>query len=1213
MSKKRPTTDNLIAASYIIGVGASAGGLEAITSLFENIPDHTGFAYIIVQHLSPDHKSLMAELLSKHTTMKVVEAEDGMQLMTDCVYVLPSKKFMKVDDGRLRLKEKAKTHQPNNAIDVFFESLAVQYKERAIGIVLSGTGTDGTKGLLSIKEHGGIVIVQDPITADFDGMPNSAIAADVADLILPPETMAAELIEYLAEPAANKTFHVKGRRDEVMLRDVLLFIRKATGHDFGYYKRPTLYRRLAKRISELNIHNIRDYLDYLNYHPGEVKILCQEFLINVTAFFRDKDAFDLLRLKVIPSIIGDKNPGDSVKVWSVACSTGEEAYSFAILFSEYMTKHNIDDVNVKIFATDIDKEALEVASKGLYSKSAVQEIAPQRLSQFFTVEGDSYRINPTIRKMVVFSYHDILKDPPFSRMDLITCRNMLIYISAEPQQEILHKLHFALNLDGYLFLGSSEDVGIVRKAMAEVDKKWRIYRCISKTRLNNYESIFSAIDKKNIAFNLPQAKTKNPLQHIAELAKDTLFEQQAFAGIFIDPNMEVKQATGNYKSYITLPESNFNFNLLKLVTPDLAIALSVAIRRATQENESVTMRHVTVHEENKRRNVTITVKPYLQQKDYSQQFLFIVLTEGNFEASPAGVVSSNSSVDNSRLNELERELKETRENLQAVIEEVETANEELQSNNEEMLSTNEELQSTNEELQSLNEELHTVSAEHQLKIKELMELNDDMNNFFRNSDIGQILIDRKLIIRKFSPAITRMVNLIDSDLNRSITDITTRFNDFDFISDIRKVMDESRPVEREISLSDAIYLMRIAPYLKQDNSTDGVVVNFIDVTEIKKLHSILEAILNSAPSTISAMRAIRNTNNEIIDFQYTAANAALEREARIERGQIIHKTFRNLFPEQSKDHFSYYKRVVETGEPVQYEYYYDKTDKWHDIVLVKLQDGLVSISTDITDKKKAADIIAQNYEELKSSSGKLQSMNVELERSNMDLLQFASVASHDLKEPLRKIQTYGNMLFAKTKDRLEDSELSNLKKIITASDRMQRLIEDVLTLSKLSNRDLAMERVDLNEVLSRIVDDLEITVNEKKANIKIGELPVINGITGQMHQLFQNLISNALKFSGAEDASITITAKPISEILAKELDINASDYVCISVKDNGIGFEDIYKEKIFGIFQRLHGNNFEGTGIGLAICKKIVENHKGFLTAQSTLQKGAEFFIVLPV
>lgn len=1207
--KNNPAEGSQSFPTHIIGIGASAGGLEAINDFFEHTPGSTGFSFVVIQHLSPDHKSLMSELLTKHTVMKVHEAEHGMTLKSNEVYLLPSKKFMTLEHDKIVLHDKVKSNQPNNAIDVFFQSLAENYTSRAIGVILSGTGTDGTKGLESIKKAGGIGIVQDPMTAAFDGMPNTAINAGLADLILSPDCMLNELKDFLKEANALRLYQLNSYRDEFVLRDILMLIRRETGMDFSYYKRPTLFRRLSKRLLELNISRIKDYLTYLNQKPDEIKMISQDFLINVTYFFRDKQAFEFLQHSIIPAIMKDKTHGDVVKAWSLACSSGEEAYTLAILFHEYLEKKSLFDINIKIFATDIDREALEKASKGCYPKSALKEVSEQRINRYFTADGSNYRVNPEIRKMIVFSYHDILKDPPFSRMDLISCRNMLIYIGAEAQKEIIRKIHFALNIDGYLFLGPSEHVGQAMSSMQEIDKKWRIYKNVTKARPSDNDPVFSMLDRSLGGSVSP--KVKNPLHHIPELFKETLLEEYSFAGIYIDTNFEVKQATGNYKKYIDLPENGFNFNIMKLVPPDLGIALNVAIRKAMKDHDPVTMKRVKVAGESETKYVNITVKPYLRQNEFHQQFLFIVLTDApgkHVDEQTSGIELSN--VD--RVEEMEKELKETKENLQAVIEEIEAANEELQSTNEEMVSTNEELQSTNEELQSLNEELHTVSSEHQQKIKELMELNDDMNNYFRNSDIGQILVDRNLIIRKFTPAATQMVNLIEADVNRSILDITTRISGFDLVSDIRSVMDSLKYIEREIYLESDAYLMRVSPYVKLDRSTDGVVITFVDVTESKKVESILSAVLDATPSAIAAMRAVRNSRNTIVDFEFLVLNRAVEKQFGVKPEPLKGKKLKELKSSKWEEHFKQYVEVVESGQTRHYEYYDEEQGRWQDVVLVKLMDGLVVMVTDVTDKKKAADLIAQGFEDLKATSKKLRSTNLKLEQSNMDLLQFASVASHDLKEPLRKIQTFGNILLSKVKDKLDPVEMGHLNKIISSSSRMQKLIEDVLTLSKLSNRDLEFEEVDLNSVLSLIKEDLEITIKEKKATLIIAELPIIKGVQGQMHQIFQNLISNALKFTNGKKPEIRITEKPVTKEIAEELRIKSKNYTCISVKDNGIGFEDTYKDKIFGIFQRLNGNTYDGTGIGLAICKKIVENHSGHITARSKLGKGAEFFILLP-
>jgi two-component system CheB/CheR fusion protein len=863
---------------YVVGIGASAGGLDAINQFFENVPDKSGFAFIIIQHLSPDYKSLMVELLTKHTHMKVVEAEDQMLIKKNCVYLLPSKKTLTVKHGKLQLHEKEKVALPINTIDIFFESIAQEYGANAVGVILSGTGTDGTKGVQAISNKGGVVIIQDPATATFNGMPNSAIGSGVANMVLPPQSMASELIDYITEPDSARSVRLNTHNDELVLREIISLIRKVTGQDFNHYKKPTLIRRLSKRMSELSIPGAEDYLQYMNENVSEIKFIAHDFLINVTHFFRDKEAFDIIKEDVIPAIIKSKDPGDVVKVWSVACSSGEEAYSLAILFHEYLAKSNIKEISVKIFATDIDRDSLEIASKGVYSRTILDNVPGQIVAKYFDVEGENYRVNPEIRKMVVFSHHDVVKDPPFGRLDLISCRNMMIYINSDTQKEILKKLHFALNLKGYLFVGPSEHIDIIKTSLEEVDKKWKIYKCVSKTRLYEQAPYFRAMEKSSLVSGLGE-KVKNPLHHLGDLFKETLLEDADYAGVFIDLNLEIKQAVGNYKNYIQFPDTNFNFNLTKLVHPDLAVALSASIRKAVNENIPVVSKNIKLHLDAKTRLVSIHIKPYLHHGSYAQQFLFIVFKDEVSRDVQQQVLMKNkiTAEEINRVNEVEKELKETRENLQAVIEEMEATNEELQSANEELVSTNEELQSTNEELQSLNEELHTVSTEHQMKIKELMELNDDMNNYFRNSDIGQILVDRNLIIRKFSPSVTRMVNLIPSDIHRSLLDITTRFKGVDFIGDIGRVIHTGASVEKEIIMDESFYLLRINPYERHDKKIDGVVVNFIDVTRIKRLDSILEAVFKTVPSAILAAKALRNEKKEITDFEFIAVNPACEK------------------------------------------------------------------------------------------------------------------------------------------------------------------------------------------------------------------------------------------------------------------------------------------------------------------------------------------------
>ena len=1204
---------------FVVGIGASAGGLEAIHELFDNMPDDTGYCFVIVQHLSPDYKSLMPELLAKHSQMQIFEAEDNMKLQRNCIYVIPSKYIMTLSGETIHLTHKDRKGAPNTAIDSFLESLAKAKGKDAIAVILSGTGSDGTNGIEAIKANGGIVIVQDPISAKFDGMPNSAISTGFADLILSPDMIAGELLEYLGEHQTplQKTFHEMTQKDEYLLREILEKVYKATSHDFSHYKRPTIHRRLARRMSLKNIKSLKEYLDYMNRHQDEAKDLSKEFLINVTKFFRDTEAFDELRTLVLPPLLDEKKNGEGLKLWVIACSTGEEAYSIAMMLHEYLAELKLpSEIPVKIFATDIDDAALEIASKGVYPDTIAADIGKSRLEKYFIQEGNTYRITPIIRKMVVFANHNVLKDPPFSKVDLLSCRNMLIYMSTELQKNILRTIHFAMNPGGYLFMGPSENIGMLKDSMKELSKKWKLYKNISRPVMVTHEHYSPIVESK---FNNPYStaiKSKNALNHLSEIFKDTVMDEYKYAGILIDRDFEVKQAIGNFKAYLNFPDGNFNLNLLKLVPQDLSIAISSGVRKALKESSKVVLKKIKMEGQNDKKLVNVIIKPYLDQGEYIQPFIFIAINEEEYRGNKEKLKATSSQDKTELLMEVEQELKETKENLQAVIEELETANEELQSSNEEMISANEELQSTNEELQSLNEELHTVNTEHQMKIKELVELNEDLNNYFSGTEIGQLLIDKKLIIRRFSPAIKSQINLIETDVGRSIIDISNNFQSLDFINDLKQVMKTANVIEKEVMLkNNRIYLMRISPYIKLNRTIDGVVVTFIDISETKQLSSIIDSVFNSSVSGITAKKAVRNKNNEIIDFEYIAANEAAAKMFGTTKEELIGKRVFETATENDNSYFERYKKVVEHSTTEHFEFFDTKQGKWYDIIALKMMDGLVTTFTEITEKKKAAEELAKHYSELKRTTKKLTYTNVALEQSNYDLLQFASVVSHDLKEPLRKIMTFGNLLQSIDPGKRSEKEKAYLDKMLKSSERMKNLIDDLLSFSKLSNKNVKYSEVRLEEVVKAIIDDLEIQIREQDAEISIGTLPKVEALTGQMNQLFQNLISNSLKFSKGKKPKIVISEVPLQEEFTEEHKIRKpEEYVCISVQDNGIGFEEEYREKIFGLFQRLTtADKIPGTGIGLAICRKIAENHNGFISARSEPGKGSTFYVILPL
>ena len=970
---------------FVIAIGASAGGLEAINEFFDHLPSGTQASFVIIQHLSPSHKSLMSELLAKHTQMAISEAKDGLILQPDCVYLIPNKNTMTIQRGKLRLFEKNQDKAPNMAIDIFFNSLAIDKGNKSIGIVLSGTGSDGTNGLEAIKAAGGLALVQDPQTAHFNGMPNSAIATGLVDGVLAPKDMPTFLIDYfktiLAKTPADET--EKLIENNSILEEIIQFAKDSINLDFTSYKRPTLARRVAKRMLETNHSSHEQYLAFLKENPGEVHQLCGDFLINVTRFFRDERAFAILEEKVIPEIAKNKKYDEAIKVWVAGCSTGEEAYSLAMLLDTYLNKQEIH-IPVKIFATDMDKEAIQIASKGIYPAGISQVLPPQMLAKYMVRRREDYIICEHIRKMVIFANHDVIKDAPFSKVDLISCRNMLIYMDGSLQHKVLNAFHFALNVGGYLFLGPSENLGSVKQHFEEISRKWKIYKNLEiskKTIPQNFEVRALQINSRQTNQSLIKNGKKSIQTNIGDIFSATISEEFSYAGICIDENYRLLHAIGDYKSYLTLPDWQLHFSLIKMVPDDLAVTLGASVRKVAKTNQKTTLRNLKLTRNGKSRYIDIVLKPFMSG-EYSERFIFVVFSESRSFRSKKAPEYANQH-QNEQLAALEQELNETKENLYATFEELEVSNEELQSNNEELLSANEELQSTNEELQSLNEELHTVNTEHQQKIKELIELNEDMDNYFRNADIGQMFVDQQLTIRKFTPAIVNQINLISSDIGRPLSHFSNNLQYDHLLEDIEEVIKTGNQIEKEIEIRNGNYfLMRLVPYLKQNNKLDGVVITFVDITALKNLNNTLRGILNSSINGISALKAIRNRNNEILDFEWSMANQAT--------GKLFHKDAQLLPGKKLLEELPGFKKnrlfnrlvhVVNTGELLDLElfYEYDGLQAWFHTVATKVDDGLTVTFADITDKKLADQKLLAAYQELQSAEENLKKLNNELE------------------------------------------------------------------------------------------------------------------------------------------------------------------------------------------------------------------------------------------
>ena len=960
---------------YIVAIGASAGGLEAIHEFFDHMPENSGLTFIVIQHLSPDYKSLLVELVGKHTHMKVIEAANDMTLQRNCVYIIPNKKLMTIRGHKLKLADKVKDKSPNTAIDTFFFSLASDKKDKAIAIVLSGTGTDGTKGIEAIKDAGGMVIVQEPATAKFDGMPNSAITSGNADCILPPAKMSGELHNFILQKSAPDL--AAANLDDATMNDIFSMVSEISGQDFNLYKTPTILRRIARRMLAVDIPDITKYVKYLRKNPSEVKLLAKDFLIGVTKFFRDKAAFEVLAKDILPEIIRGKQEGDLLKIWVCACSTGEEAYSIAVLANECLQKAN-KHLEVKIFATDVDDGSIEIAGRNSYPLSVAKEIPPNLLKKYFVKDRKTYSVIPSVRKQIVFAKHDVIKSPPFIKNDLVTCRNMLIYMNTLLQQKVIATFHYALVKDGFLFLGSSENASGIKEGITEISGRWKIYQktgTINYGLHHTYTSVTTILKPDKKLVKIPEEKS------VEQDFLDLIIEEFDSVGIFIDKTYTVKETVGNYRRYLNLPEKKIDLNILNLVTRDVAILLNTAVRKAWKESKKTYLHKIRMKRDGEDLFLQITVKP--PDPNSLRGFTLLLFTESKAEpGSPDGIVLPAIGPDyhQEHLLEVEAELNETRSNLQMAVEEMETTNEELQSSNEELLSANEELQSGNEELQSLNEELHTLNTEHQVKIRELIELNDDLDNYFKSTDIGQIFIDANLHIRKFNPAAVKLINLIEADIGRPINHISSNIQYDNLVADIHKVLAEENVIEKEVKLKGGTTnLMRIMPYVRKDKQRDGVVISFIDISVITELNNIISGVFNASSAAILAFKEVRNHNQRITDFKCIAYNNAalpiINKAVEELSEQPSYKTFSGL---AALITFDQILKVVEGGAALQSELQTQDQD-WYQVMTAKMDDGFVMSLTKVTDRKNAEQKLRKNYHELITAREGLKNLNLELE------------------------------------------------------------------------------------------------------------------------------------------------------------------------------------------------------------------------------------------
>ncbi len=864
----------------VVGIGASAGGLSALEQLFDSLPSDSGATFVVIQHLAPDFKSLMKELLERHTNMAVYRVQEGMELQPNSIYLIPPGQNLVLESNVLRLEARKKNlhnkHELNFPIDIFFNSLAKNYGEKSIGVVLSGSGSDGSQGLRTIKEAGGVVLVQEPSTAEFDGMPKSAIATNIIDRVLPIVELAQLIHSCIISPPeiSDDTLKSPGLLNVSTLKEIANILIDREKLDFFHYKPTTMSRRIYRRCLIHGLDEVKQYIELLRNDPEERKTLCDDLLIKVTRFFRDLEAWDNLENNVIPLIIEKAESHEELRFWVTACSTGEEAYSLAILLHEAL----IDTdklLTIKIFATDIDKKAIETASTGIYPQSIVRNIAPERLQRYFVPKDNCYQVTRQLREMMIFSIHDLTKDAGFTRMNLVSCRNVLIYMQSDLQNRVLRNLHFALANQGTLFLGEAETLGEFESEFKSISKKWKIYQKIRDIRLP-----LPIRDNPRITRHDSLSNKFVPKTYVKESIKERTLKGvlQASNGIAlaVDSNNRLLYVGGDAQSIFKAPDGEITNEITTMVIPSLKLPLNTALHRAKKEKKVISYEGIKLNTETTVSQISLQVIP---PRLNAQDNIFIIQIKPQLETD-VQIESSDrfesSSEAHRRIVELEQELEYTRENLQALVEELESTNEEQQASNEELTASNEELQSTNEELHSVNEELHTVNIEYQSKIHELTELNNDIDNLLQSTKIGVIFLDNHLRIRKFTPAVQEIIALRHSDLERPLEEISWKIECPQLLDLLQEVLvtEQTQELEVKHKQQELYFWMKINLYQTDSQENKGLVVSFVKIDEIKKIQLKLE--------------------EEIIAHQYTEEQLRVNQEYLLVTQQQVDNIFSSL-------------------------------------------------------------------------------------------------------------------------------------------------------------------------------------------------------------------------------------------------------------------------------------------------------------------------------
>lgn len=1175
----------------IVGIGASAGGLEALEDFFREVSTNTHVAFVVVQHLSPDFPSMMDELLARVTSIPISVIANAMRIEPGQIYLLPANQEVVCAGGRLILSERSPNRELSYPIDQFLRSLADDAGDRAIAVILSGTGTDGARGIVHIHDNGGVVISQEPSSAKFDGMPRAAYDTGVVDLVAVPSNMPSAISNYTLNPVSTRTLASplhQSPRMEGPIYTALHLLKAHCGVDFTDYKTTTIGRRIQRRALLSHHPDLDVYVEALKKDPSEVKRLYQDLLIGVTSFFRDQEVFAQLEEKVIPKLMEGLGPLDEFRAWTAGCASGEEAYTIAILIHEYLERTG-ESRPAKVFATDVHEGSLQTASRGVYQEESLSRLTPERRERYFIHRSDGFHVSGELRKMVVCVPHNMIRDAPFTRIDLVTCRNALIYFTPHAQNKALALLHFALKRHGVLCLGPSETLSELENEFSTIDEKAKIYRKSRDIPVPVVTGTPNVPSKLDMSRAIPMTKQSAGTRDLFQ-AYDAVLNTFMPAGFLVAGNRDLIHVFEGGSRFLQAKDGRVSNDVLDHIHHDLRTTLATALRRHYELGQRAIYENIACEFEGEERPIRLTVRR-LKTAIEAEELFFVQFEVQSKDVATAPAVDTRdaSGANNDAVVEMEQELELARDSLQSTIEQFQTTNEELQATNEQLIASNEELQSTNEELHSVNEELYTVNAEHQRKIEELTELTADMDNLLATTNVHTVFLDRELRIRRFTPGIAAAFNLIPQDVGRRIDSFTYNLVDADLLEEIEQVLHSESPFEREVcNRTDQWYLMRILPY-RSGRRVDGVVLTLIDITKLKAAERRLAELSEIVEHSDDAI--IRLANDGII----TTWNAGAEKLFGFRSTDVVGQSVSMLVPDDLRDESEViFYQTIEGGAVDRFETKRRCSDGSDlDVALT-----LSPIRNESGDVVGASEIIRD------VTARKVAEQEVRNAVQNRD--RFLAVLSHELRNPMAAVLNATAVLHEPA---IEQDLSTEAKGIIDQNVRhVSRLLDDLLDLSRFTHNKILLNRqvLDLNAMVNEVVGCVRPLIREKDQEFVVQTESTsicVDGDPDRIRQAQINLLVNAAKYT-PPDGKIIYSLR------------SDGDEVVIGVEDDGIGMSADFLEHIFEPFMQSEQSldrSQGGMGLGLPLVKMIVEAHGGRITVNSDGNgKGSEFIVRLP-